>query len=127
MALSARTITVALDMSKAFETVNTHTLIGTIIKFIANYIKGLKAYTTFKNHKSLQRQVNSGVPQGGDLSPILFNADTSDISIPTAPVQVMSYANDTTTTFRHTSMSAARKYIQPYLHKVLTGHTTTTS
>ena len=39
MALSARTITVALDMSKAFDTVNIHTLTGRIIKFIANYIK----------------------------------------------------------------------------------------
>ena len=51
----ARTITVALDMSKAFDTINIHTLIrkllqtkipGTIIKLIANYIKGRKAYTT---------------------------------------------------------------------------------
>ena len=55
----ARTITVALDMSKAFDTINIHTLIrmllhtnipGTIIKFIANYIKGRKAYTTYRNH-----------------------------------------------------------------------------
>ena len=45
MAPPARTITVALDMSKAFDTINIHTLIrkllqtnipGTIIKFIAN-------------------------------------------------------------------------------------------
>ena len=49
MAPPARTITEALDMSKAFDTINIHTLIrkllqtkipGTIIKFIANYIKG---------------------------------------------------------------------------------------
>ena len=55
----ARTITVALDMSKAFDTINIHTLIrkllqtnipGTIIKFIANYIKGRKAYTTYRQH-----------------------------------------------------------------------------
>ena len=57
MAPPARTITVALDMSKAFDTINIHTLIrkllqtnipGTIIKFIANYIKGRKAYTTYR-------------------------------------------------------------------------------
>ena len=51
MAPPARTITVALDMSKAFDTVNTHTLIGkllqtstpgTILKFVANYIKDAK-------------------------------------------------------------------------------------
>ena len=57
MALPARTITAALDMCKAFDTINIHTLIrkhlqtnipGTIIKFIANYIKGCKTYTTIK-------------------------------------------------------------------------------
>ena len=65
MAPPARTITVALDMNKAFDTMNIHTLIrklqqtnipGTIIKLIANYIKGRKAYTTYINHTSSQRQ-----------------------------------------------------------------------
>ena len=73
MATPARTITVALDMSKAFNTINIHTLIrkllqtnipGTIIKFIANYIKRRKAYTIYINHKSSQRQFKTGVPQG---------------------------------------------------------------
>ena len=48
MAPPARTITVALDMSKGFDTINVHTITrkllhtyipDTIIKFIANYIK----------------------------------------------------------------------------------------
>ena len=78
MAPHSRTITVALDMSKAFDTINIHTLIrkllqtnipGTIIKFIANYIKGRKAYTTYRNHTSKQRQFKTGVPQGDVLSP----------------------------------------------------------
>ena len=54
-----------LDMGKSFNILNIHTLIrkllqtnipGTIIKFIANYIKGCKAYTTYRNHTSKQRQ-----------------------------------------------------------------------
>ena len=123
----ARTITVALDMSKAFDTINIHTLIrrllqtnipGTIIKFISNYIKGRKTYTTYRNYASKQRQFKTGVPQGGLLSPILFNIYTSDLPPPNAPVQVMAYADDITITATHTSMSAAKKYIQPYLHKV---------
>ena len=85
----APTITVALDMSKAFDTINIHTIIrkmlqtnipGTIIKFIANYTKGHKAYTTYRNHTSRPRQFKTGVLQGGVLSPTLFNIYTSDLS-----------------------------------------------
>ena len=77
-----RTITVALDMSKVFDTIYIHTLIrkllqtnipDTIIKFMANYIKGREAYTTYRNHISRQRQLKTGVPQGGVLSPTVFN------------------------------------------------------
>ena len=126
MAPPVRTITVALDMSKAFDTINIHTLIRkllqtsipcTIIKFIANYIKGHKAYTTYRNHTPKQRQYKTGVPQCGVLSPTLFNIYISDLPPPSAPVQVMAYADDITIISTHTSTSAAKKYIQPYLHK----------
>ena len=97
MAPLARTITVALDTSKDFDTINIYTPIrklllqtkipGTIIKFIANYIKGRKAYTTYRNHTSSQRQLKTGVPQGGILSPTLFKIYTVDIPPLRAPVQ----------------------------------------
>ena len=114
-------------MSKAFDTINIHTLIrkllqtnipGTIIKLIAHYIKGRKAYTTYRNHTSSQRQFKTGVPQGGVLSPTLFNIYTADIPAPRAPARVMVYAYDITITSTHTSTSGAKKYIQPYQHKV---------
>ena len=87
MALPAQTITVALDMimSNAFDTINIHALIrkrlqtnipGAIIKFIPNYIKGHKAYTTYRNHTSRQRQFKTGIPPGGVLSPTLFTPQT---------------------------------------------------
>ena len=125
MAPPARTITVALDMSKAFDTINIHTLIikllhtkipGIIIKLIANYIKGRKAYTTYINHTS--SQFKTGVPQVGVLSPTLFNIYTAGIPPPRAPIQVMVCTYDIPITSTHTSTSAAQKYIQPYLYKV---------
>ena len=112
-------------MRKAFDTINIHTLIRkllqtnilrTILKFIANYIKGHKAYPTYINHTSSQCQFKTGVPQGGVLS--LFNIYTADIPPPRAPVHVMAYADDITITFTHTCTSAENKYIQSYLHKV---------
>ena len=49
-------------MSNTFDTINIHTLLrkliqtnipGKIIKFIVNYIKGRKAYITYRNHTSI--------------------------------------------------------------------------
>ena len=88
MALHARTITLTLDMSYPFNTINIHTLIrkllqtkipDTIIKLIVNYIKGRKVSTTYINLTSSQCQLKTGVPQGGVLSPTLFNIYTANI------------------------------------------------
>ena len=124
MAPPARKITVALDMSKAFDTINIHTLIRkllqinilcTIIKFIANYIKGREAYTIYRNHTSSQRQFKTDVPQGGVLLPTPLNIYTADIPPSRPPVQVMVYADGFTIISAHTITSEAMKYIQPYL------------
>ena len=85
----ARTITVhvALDIRKTVEPINIHTQIRklqqtnspvTLMKFIENYIKGRKDYTTYINHTSIQRQFKTGVPQGGVLSHTLFYIYTAD-------------------------------------------------
>ena len=44
---------------------------------------------------------------------------TADITPPRAPVQVMVYTGDITLTSTLTSTSAAEKYIQPYIYKIL--------
>ena len=51
MAPHTLTINVAFNMSNSFDTINIHTLIsGTSMKFIANYIKGCKPYTTYRKY-----------------------------------------------------------------------------
>jgi hypothetical protein len=124
-----RTITVALDMSKAFDTVNIHTLTSklqhtntppTIVKYVSNYIKGRKAYTTYNNTTSSQKIFHTGVPQGGVLSPTLFNIYTSDIPTPHSPVNLSTYADDISTTSTHTNIQSAEQNIQPYLADIHT-------
>ena len=87
----ARTITVALDISKFFNTINIHTIIRKLLprptpRFQAqplsswqNYIKGTQSLHNIK--KSII------------LSPTLYNIYTVDISPPRALVQVMAYAS----------------------------------
>ena len=114
-------------MSKAFDTVNTHTLINkihktnippTIKKFIANYIKGRKAYTLFNNEKSKQSHLKTGVPQGGVLSPVLFNIYVSDIPNPPEKIYLYSYADNITTLSLHHDIQTAQDQLQPYLEKI---------
>ena len=106
-------------MNKAFDSINIHTLIrkllqtnipGTIIKLIANSIKGRKAYTKYRNHTSIQRQFKTSVPQDGILSPTLFNIYTTDLPPPNAPLQIMSYADDITITSTHTRAQQRNTY-----------------
>ena len=107
-----RTVVVALDMSETFDTMNIHKLIhiltltnipNTIIKFIANYkITKRQACTQYNGTLSNLKQINTGIPQGGFLSPTLFNIYTSDISLPPEDLQIITYPDDITITAFYT-------------------------
>ena len=94
-------------MSKAFDTPNIHKLtltniLNIIIKFIVNYIKGQQECTQYSAKLSKLKRINNGVPQGGVLSPRLFNIYTSEITLPPKDKQITTYANDITITASHT-------------------------
>ena len=108
-----RTLTVALDMSKAFDKVNIHTLTHKLHQ--TN-----KAYTTLRYKTSTQRLFENGAPQCGVLSPTLFNIYTSDTPTPQAPVKLTTYADDITITSTHNDINMAKANIQSYLHGIHT-------
>jgi len=104
-------------MSKAFDTVDIHKLIhkihktdipNTIIKYLANYIKDRKAYTIYHNTTSKQLLLKTGVPQGGVLSPTLFNIYMSDIPKPSHNIQLYTYADDINTQSSHKNVEMAQ-------------------
>ena len=110
-------------MSKAFDTVNIHKLTlanipNIIIMFKANYIKGRQACTQYNGTLSKLKRINTGVPQGGVLSPTSFNIYTSDIPLPPKDVQITTYADDITITTSHTKHRKIKQIIQPYLCKI---------
>ena len=92
---------------------------NTILKYIANYTKGRKQYTLYNNYKSTLRNTKTGVPQGGVLSPTLFNIYTADLPTPTSPnITTVTYADDTTILSTHTNPHIAQQQVQPYLNEI---------
>ena len=83
----SRTVAMALDFSKAFDTVNhifllkqilNTTLDNNSIRWLSTYLRGRTAAVTYLNTTSKQRIIRTGVPQGSVLSPLLFNFYVSD-------------------------------------------------
>ena len=99
-----RTVMVAVDLTCAFDTVSHEILIQDISKlqldpfikrFLCGYLRGRKTFVQFRNTKSRCRQMRQGVPQGGVLSPTLFNLYVSSLPEPPPGINVTSYADDT--------------------------------
>jgi hypothetical protein len=94
---------VALDLTKAFDSVDHHKLVETIfhstlppsqIRWLSNYLRGRQARTSFRDSLSSARIIHTGVPQGSVISPALFNAYISEFPEPPPGVKVVSYADD---------------------------------
>lgn len=119
-----RTVLVALDLSRAFDTVSHGVLLKdllnttvppTIKRWIANYVRGRQTFVAFREKTSKYRKVKQGVPQGGVLSPILFNFYMSDLPHPPPEVKLVSYADDITLMATNTNVQEACDHLNAYL------------
>ena len=100
-----RTVMVAIDLSRAFNTVNHKSLLNDVAhlplnnhlrRFLFAYLRGQQTYVEFRGAKSKTRKMRQGVPQGGVLSPLLFNVYMSKMPPPPGDIRLVTYADDST-------------------------------
>ena len=65
-------------------------------RWLCSYLRGRQTYVECRNAQSTFRKVRAGVPQGGVLSPILFNVYMSGLPTPPDGIKLTSYADDCT-------------------------------
>lgn len=97
-----QTDAIFMDFAKAFDKVSHNKLVynlekilgnGQLIKWISAYLKNREQFVVFNNHSSHRVSVDSGVPQGSVLGPLLFILYINDI-VNGIPVNIRLYADD---------------------------------
>ena len=91
-----------LDLSKAFDTANHKMLLkkrehygigGLCLKWFENYLKERKQIVKYKNHRSSEMTITTGVPQSSILGPLLFFLYNNDIENCSYIISFVLYAN----------------------------------
>ena len=98
-------LTIFLDLSKAFDTLNHEILIAKLkhyglnnsaLQLCKNYLTSRKQYTQIQDAQSSQIGINIGVPQGSILGPFLFLVFVNDLPNCSDSFNFITYADDTT-------------------------------
>jgi hypothetical protein len=98
-------ITLFLDLSKAFDTIDHNILMqkisnygirGLNLNYIKSYISNRYQYVDIDGARSDLLCVSCGVPQGSSLGPILFLLYINDLPLCTNLLKVLLFADDTT-------------------------------
>jgi len=98
-------MSVFLDFSKAFDTVNHNVLIkklahigirGVASRWFSSYLSDRRQYVRVGDSSSTVSEITVGVPQGSVLGPVLFLIYINDMSNCTTSLRFVHFADDTT-------------------------------
>ena len=98
-------ITIFLDLSKAFDTLDHEILLNKLhyygirnnsLNWFQSYLTDRKQYIQYDETSSEMLKIHTGVPQGSILGPLLFLIYMNDIHLVTEKFSSILYADDTT-------------------------------
>ena len=98
-------LAIFLDLSKAFDTLNHHILLKKLDyygvkdlshRWFYSYLSNREQYVLFKSSKFIHLPIQTGVPQGSILGPLLYLIYMNDIQNSSSFFDFILYADDTT-------------------------------
>ncbi len=121
------TISVFLDLAKAFDTVN-HSILLEKLKhygirnntytWFESYLQDRKQYVEYRQSKSSELTLSIGVPQGSILGPLLFNLYVNDFVNSNALFKTILFADDTTLYASHNNLNTLVQSVNNELYNV---------
>ena len=89
-----------------------------VLKWIQSYLKSRKVKVRIGNKTSEGKDLICGLPQGGALSPMLFNIMLGDMPSTPAGIYLVSYADDITVIARGSCLLQTKRLLQRYLNEL---------
>ncbi len=122
------TLSVFLDLSKAFDCVDHATLIhklecygirGVPLMWIKSYLSNRTQFVEISDVRSNGERLSYGVPQGSILSPLLFLIYVNDVGSSVQKGQLVQYADDTTLCFKSQAVQGLERVTFVELNSVI--------